>query len=87
MDKMATVPYVASSVLSTPDRILGRPPEERDIQFFFVGTARNRIERENLDVSGYRAGGAREKRVRCAHHLKSHNQTIDHDEEHCDTNL
>eukprot|EP00903_Cladosiphon_okamuranus_P010490 g9922.t1 len=48
--RMVTVPYTASSVLTTSGMIGGRPPEERDIPLFFVGTARNRPERMNLDV-------------------------------------
>ncbi|CAM9919038.1 unnamed protein product [Ectocarpus sp. 6 AP-2014] len=48
--KMVTVPYTASSVLATEDMIGGRTGDERDIPFFFVGTARGRPERENLDV-------------------------------------
>ncbi|CAB1121524.1 unnamed protein product [Ectocarpus sp. CCAP 1310/34] len=48
--KMVTVPYTASSVLATSDMIGGRTAEARDIPFFFVGTARGRPERENLDV-------------------------------------
>eukprot|EP00903_Cladosiphon_okamuranus_P010491 g9923.t1 len=49
-DGAVTVPYTASSVLTSSDMIGGRPPEKRDISFFFVGTARNRPERMNLDV-------------------------------------
>ncbi|CAM9614595.1 unnamed protein product, partial [Hapterophycus canaliculatus] len=45
-----TVPYTASSVLTTSDKIGGLPAPERDIPFFFVGTARGRPERINLDV-------------------------------------
>ncbi|CAB1117042.1 unnamed protein product [Ectocarpus sp. CCAP 1310/34] len=48
--KMVTVPYTANSVLTTSDMIGGRTAEDRDIPFFFVGTARHRPERKNLDV-------------------------------------
>ncbi|CAB1105808.1 unnamed protein product [Ectocarpus sp. CCAP 1310/34] len=50
LDKMVTIPYTASSVLTTSDMIGGRAAEDRDIPFFFVGTARSRPERQNLDV-------------------------------------
>ncbi|CAM9342695.1 unnamed protein product, partial [Ectocarpus sp. 13 AM-2016] len=50
LDKMVTVPYTASSVLTTSEMIGGRAAEDRDIPFFFVGTARSRPERQNLDV-------------------------------------
>ncbi|CAM9890230.1 unnamed protein product, partial [Scytosiphon promiscuus] len=42
--------YTPSSVLTTEDEIGGLPASDRDIPFFFVGTARGRPERENLDV-------------------------------------
>ncbi|CAM9890366.1 unnamed protein product [Scytosiphon promiscuus] len=45
-----TVPYTASSVLTTSDMIGGLPASDRDIPFFFVGTARGRPERQNLDA-------------------------------------
>lgn len=50
MNRLITVPYTASSATTTIDLIGGLPPEERHIPFFFVGTARNRPERENLEV-------------------------------------
>ncbi|CAM9890433.1 unnamed protein product, partial [Scytosiphon promiscuus] len=49
-NRTLTVPYTASSVLTTSDKIGGAPANERDIPFFFVGTARGRPERTNLDV-------------------------------------
>ena len=49
-EKMVTVPYTASSVLTTTEAIGGRRAEERDIPFTFVGTTRGRPERENLKV-------------------------------------
>eukprot|EP00903_Cladosiphon_okamuranus_P010492 g9924.t1 len=49
-ERAVTIPYTASSALTTTGMIGGRPPEERDIPLFFVGTARNRSERMNLDV-------------------------------------
>lgn len=52
-ERLITIPYTASSAVTTPALIGGRPPEERNILFFFVGTARKRPERENLAVSGY----------------------------------
>lgn len=48
---MVTVPYTASSVLTESGLVGGRADGERDVPFFFVGTARNRKERKNLDVS------------------------------------
>ncbi|CAM9253194.1 unnamed protein product, partial [Ectocarpus sp. 8 AP-2014] len=48
--KTVTVPYTASSVLTTSDTIGGHTAEDRDIPFFFVGTVRRRPERQNLDV-------------------------------------
>lgn len=48
--RIVTVPYTASSVLTRSEMLGGQPPEKRDIPFFFVGTARNRLERMNLDV-------------------------------------
>lgn len=50
-DRTLTVPYTASSVLTGSEKVGGRPAEERDIPFFFVGTARDRPERQNLEVS------------------------------------
>ncbi|CAM9956233.1 unnamed protein product, partial [Laminaria digitata] len=50
--RMVTVPYTASSVLTTTGAIGGRRAEERDIPFTFVGTARARPEREHLKVGG-----------------------------------
>ncbi|CAM9220616.1 unnamed protein product, partial [Hapterophycus canaliculatus] len=49
-DRTLTVPYTASSVLTTSDKIGGLPASDRDITFFFVGTERSRQERTNLDV-------------------------------------
>lgn len=49
--RMVTVPYTSSSVLTTPEMIGGLEAENRDIPFAFVGTARRRPERENLEVS------------------------------------
>ncbi|CAM9446786.1 unnamed protein product, partial [Ascophyllum nodosum] len=43
-----TIPYTASSIITTPELFGGADPENRDIPFFFVGSARNRPERENL---------------------------------------
>ena len=48
--RMVTVPYTASSALTTPGAIGGRSAEERDIPFFFVGSGRGRPERKNLKV-------------------------------------
>ncbi|CAN0120809.1 unnamed protein product, partial [Ectocarpus fasciculatus] len=56
--KMVIVPYTASSVLATGEMIGGRTAEDRDIPFFFVGTARGRPERENLDVVPAMASGS-----------------------------
>ncbi|CAN0398818.1 unnamed protein product, partial [Ectocarpus fasciculatus] len=56
--KMVTVPYAASSALATRDMIGGRTAEDRDIPFFFVGTARGRPERENLDVVAAMVSGS-----------------------------
>ena len=50
--RMVTVPYTASSALTTTRRIGGRSAEERDIPFNFVGTSRGRPEREHLKVGG-----------------------------------
>lgn len=48
--KMVTVPYTATSVMTTQTKIGGNGAEERDIPFFFSGTSRRRIERLNLEV-------------------------------------
>ena len=45
-----TIPYTASSIITTPELFGGADPENRDIPFFFVGSARKRRERENLKV-------------------------------------
>ncbi|CAN0118235.1 unnamed protein product [Ectocarpus fasciculatus] len=50
LTKMVAIPYTASSVLTASEMIGGRAAEDRDIPFFFVGTARSRPERQNLDV-------------------------------------
>ena len=48
--RMVTVPYTASSILTTTGAIGGRRAKDRHIPFTFVGTARGRPERENLKV-------------------------------------
>ena len=48
--RLLTIPYTASSIITTPELFGGADPESRDIPFFFVGTARKRPERENLKV-------------------------------------
>ena len=50
-ERMVVVPYTSSSVLTTTGLIGGLAPEKRNIPFTFVGTARKRPERENLEVS------------------------------------
>lgn len=51
--RQITVPYTASSFLTTSEAIGGRGTEERDIPMFFVGSARGRAQRENLAVSEF----------------------------------
>lgn len=51
-DRMVTVPYTASSVITTSEVLGGLEVEKRDIPFFFVGTGRDRPERQNLEVCG-----------------------------------
>lgn len=51
--RQITVPYTASSFLTTTEAVGGRSTEERDIPMFFVGSARGRAQRENLAVSGF----------------------------------
>ncbi|CAN0504096.1 unnamed protein product, partial [Laminaria digitata] len=41
-DRMVTVPYTPSSAVTTSTMVSGRKAEERDIPFFFKGTARGR---------------------------------------------
>ena len=53
--RLLTIPYTASSIITTPELFGGADPESRDIPFFFVGTARKRPERENLKVGPARA--------------------------------
>ncbi|CAM9205839.1 unnamed protein product [Sphacelaria rigidula] len=48
---MVTLPYVASSAVTTPALIGGRPSEQRSIPFFFAGASRKRPERDNLMVT------------------------------------
>lgn len=49
--KMVTVPYTASSVVTTQTMVGGEASEKRGIPFFFAGTARKRPERTNLAVN------------------------------------
>jgi len=51
IDKLVTVPYTASSALTTTGVIGGVALEQRDITFFFAGSSRSRPERTNLQVS------------------------------------
>ena len=53
--RLLTIPYTASSIITTPELFGGADPESRDIPFFFVGTARKRPERQNLKVGPARA--------------------------------
>ncbi|CAN0189359.1 unnamed protein product [Ascophyllum nodosum] len=48
--RLLTIPYTASSIITTPELFGGADSESRDIPFFFVGTARKRPERQNLKV-------------------------------------
>lgn len=48
--KEMTVPYVASSTITTSEVIGGLPDDKRTVPFFFAGTARRRLERLNLEV-------------------------------------
>ena len=48
--RLVTIPYVASSVITKDSVLCGLHGEQRTIPFFFVGTARNRPERNNLEV-------------------------------------
>lgn len=48
--RSVTVPYTPSSVITTEKNLGGLDLKKRDIPFFFVGSARNRIERRNLEV-------------------------------------
>ena len=50
--RLVTVPYTASSILTTTEAIGGRTAGERDVPFTFVGTASGRPERANLKVGG-----------------------------------
>lgn len=45
-----TVPYVASSSITSIGVVGGLSPEDRTVPFYFVGTARGRPEREHLHV-------------------------------------
>lgn len=49
-EREVVIPYVANSELTKPGVFGGRTAEERDIPFFFVGTARWRPERRSLQV-------------------------------------
>ena len=48
--RLLTIPYTASSVITTPKLFGGFDPEDRNIPFFFVGNVRKRPERQNLQV-------------------------------------
>ncbi len=50
-DRVVTIPYVASSMLTTSSMLEGLAFEERNISFYFAGSSRARQERRNLDVS------------------------------------
>ena len=49
-ERIVTVPYTASSALTTTGAIGGRSTGERDIPFTFIGSSRRRPERKNLEV-------------------------------------
>ena len=53
LERMVIVPYAPSSGVTTTSIAGGRSAEERTIPFFFVGTARGRPERENLEVGAW----------------------------------
>lgn len=50
--RLVTIPYAASSDVSTPALIGGQIPEKRDVPFFFAGSSRHQPDRENLVVGG-----------------------------------